>query len=185
MINLIPLYEKFLLLLPCLKIKKSWCSSGILNSCRTKNKLYRKYVNNRTDENKTIYTRFKNRLTTVIRIAKFNYYQREFNNQSVRGTLDAINSILHGCNRNASRSVEELNENGQNICDLDNICNVFNDHFVNIGNILSSNTDNISKRSFREFLSPSNEHCMFLNPTDEVEVIGCIYWKAQEFQSWS
>ena len=98
----------------------------------------------------------------------------------MHGTWDAINSILHGCHRSANSSVDELHENGQKVCNLENICNVFNDYFVNIGNTLSSNNDNVSNHSFYDYLPPFNDHSMFLSPTDEVEVLGCI-----GFQSWS
>lgn len=149
--------------------RKVWCSSGILNSCCTKKKLYRKYVKHPTPEKKAAYDRFRNKLTTVIRIAKFNYYHKEFSNQNIKGTWNAINTVLLGGIRKCNH-VNELNENGKNISDVNAICNIFNDYFVSIGQTLSNSIVNDANISFVNYLSPINEHCMFLHPTDESEV---------------
>ena len=49
---------------------KSWITSAIENSCKTKQKLYKRYVRNRTNENFEAYKTFRNRLTSVVRCAK-------------------------------------------------------------------------------------------------------------------
>ena len=107
--------------------KKLWCKRGILNSCRTKNKLYRKlqianklYVNHPTPENKAAYTRCRNKLTTVIRVAKFNFHHREFSNRDIKGTWNAINTILHGCRAQGNPAIE-LTDNKEKMSPISRI----------------------------------------------------------------
>ena len=55
-----------------------WMSQGILNSCKYKHKLYKRYLRNPTMANDQKYKRFRNRLTQVIRVAKKNHYANRF-----------------------------------------------------------------------------------------------------------
>ena len=47
------------------KFRRSWMTQGILNSIRTKHKLYYKYLKEKTQENWLNYTRHNNKLTRV------------------------------------------------------------------------------------------------------------------------
>ncbi|KAJ8047577.1 RNA-directed DNA polymerase from mobile element jockey [Holothuria leucospilota] len=153
--------------------KKLWCTQGILNSCRTKNKLYRKCINHPTLENKAAYSRFRNKLTTVIRVAKFNFYQNEFDTKSIKGTWNAINTILRGCKAQGN-SVNELVENGKKVSEPKEVCNTFNNYFVSVGHTLSSSIVNDSHSSYTDYLPPENDYVMYLHPTDENEIYNCI-----------
>ena len=51
-------------------INHMWITPAIEKSCKTKGKLYKRYIRNRTNENYEAYKCFRNRLTSVIRLAK-------------------------------------------------------------------------------------------------------------------
>jgi hypothetical protein len=53
-----------------------WLTSGIINSCKQKNKLYKLVCQNKYP--KDLYVTYRNKLTTVIRNSKLNYYSSAF-----------------------------------------------------------------------------------------------------------
>ena len=56
------------------KSNKPWVSSAIKKSIHRKNSLYRNYFKNKTIINKEKYKKYKNNLTTIIRVAEKSYY---------------------------------------------------------------------------------------------------------------
>ena len=52
------------------KKRHPWITNGILTSIKHKNKLYRKFLRDRTDYNKHIFSQYRNKLTHIIRISK-------------------------------------------------------------------------------------------------------------------
>ncbi|KAJ8039687.1 hypothetical protein HOLleu_13768 [Holothuria leucospilota] len=115
-----------------------WMSTGIANSCKTKHKLYKKYVRKRTNENFIAYKAFRNRLTSVIRIAKKLYYNEMFDNceNDIKKTWSSINSIVYG--KSKDKPIEENSHNGTTIRDSLVIGNVFNDFFTSVGTRIQS-----------------------------------------------
>lgn len=53
---------------------KPWITNGILKSIRKKNTLYKKYIKNLNIHNKSVYTKYKNKLTKVLRASKQLFY---------------------------------------------------------------------------------------------------------------
>ena len=49
---------------------KPWITTAILNSNKKKNKLYKKNMQTKSLESKLIYRNYKNKLTTILRLAK-------------------------------------------------------------------------------------------------------------------
>ena len=58
---------------------KPHITKGIKISIRTKNKLYKKYLNNPTDINKSAWKRFRNKTNEVIKRAETQYYKSILN----------------------------------------------------------------------------------------------------------
>ena len=65
---------------PC----KPWVTSGFLESIRTKDKSYKKYVTKPTSENKIKHTKFRNLLNNLLRTNKYN----------IKQTWKTLNSLL-------------------------------------------------------------------------------------------
>ena len=71
-------------------------TQGILNSVRTKHKLYYKYLKNKTQENWMNYTRHNNRLTRVKEQAQDYHHSNDFKKHSgnPKMTWKKINELL-------------------------------------------------------------------------------------------
>ena len=54
--------------------QKSWLTKGILKSINKKNKLYKRFIKNPSSVNKETYSKYRNKLTQVIRMSKRGYY---------------------------------------------------------------------------------------------------------------
>ena len=67
---------------------KPWITTAILKSIKEKNKLYKKYMQNKSIESKLIYRNYKNKLTTIIRLSQKKYYADKFDSLkgSIKGT---------------------------------------------------------------------------------------------------
>ena len=61
---------------------KPWITSGLKQSIKQKHTLYQKYIFNQTEENKTVYKIYKNKLRSVIRKAEAEYYKESFNSKT-------------------------------------------------------------------------------------------------------
>ena len=60
---------------------KPWITSGLKQSIKQKHILYQKYIFHQTEENKTIYKLYKNKLRSMIRKAEAEYYRESFNSK--------------------------------------------------------------------------------------------------------
>ena len=87
---------------------------------------------------KTEYSLFRNKITSLIRKSKENYYQNLFNRNSgnIKKTWKLINKI---CNRGQNKSLEKIIHNDTTITDPLQIAETFNNFFVNIADNLASN----------------------------------------------
>ncbi len=58
------------------KTKSPWMTKCILKSVRKKNKLYRAFLMNPNDKDRQKYTKYKNKLNHIIKVAKKMHYER-------------------------------------------------------------------------------------------------------------
>ena len=81
-----------------LKPNYPWITISLLKSIKFPNKLYCKFIKNRSHNNHLIYTRYRNVLTSVLRNANKNYYLTKFNEEKkhIKNTWKIIiNSVLN------------------------------------------------------------------------------------------
>ena len=71
---LLPIFEKKK---KC-KFKQPWMSKGLLISVRKKQKIHQQFLKQRNDNNRTKYTIYTNKLTSLLRTAKKQYYYKMF-----------------------------------------------------------------------------------------------------------
>ena len=76
--------------------RKPWITALILKSIHRKEKLHRKYVCHPTSSNKNAYISYRNKLTTLIRTAKKNFYTNKLENSKRNSKLiwNILNDIL-------------------------------------------------------------------------------------------
>ena len=60
---------------------KPWITSGLKQSIKQKHILCQKYIFHQTEENKTVYKLYKNKLRSVIRKSETEYYKESFNSK--------------------------------------------------------------------------------------------------------
>ena len=157
---------------PIIKIKckeiiyKPWLTGGLLNAVRKKNNLYKSCIKDGKESSEQKYKHYKNKLTYILRFAKKDYYQIclfEFRN-NIKSTWKILNEITKRINKTNNSPSSEFLKGHKMITDYKEICNSFNDYFINVGptlaNDIKCNTDVDYKRCMEDPISKS----IYLNP---------------------
>ena len=117
-----------------------WISTGILNSIKHKDNLYKRWKKNldtqQTDIFKAEFKNFERELKRIINEAKKSYYFKEFSNcrNDMRRTWKSIKEIINK-NRRKANFPGKLKLGDLTFTDDLRIANKFNDFFINAGNI--------------------------------------------------
>ena len=61
---------------------KPWITTGLKESIKQKHLLYQKFIFDRSEDNRTAYKTFKNKLRSIIRKAEVDYYKNVFNSKT-------------------------------------------------------------------------------------------------------
>ena len=150
-----------------------WITKDLIKMINKKNRLYKKYMNKRTNLNKTKYKTLNNKVNKLLRTAKKNYFSNQLENEkrNIKNTWKVLNNAL---NKNQYRPCNtEFNLNGTVINNPTQVSDHFNDFFINIGpNQVSQIPDN--NIHFSTYMSNPNESSMFFSPITEEEVIKII-----------
>ena len=150
-----------------------WITKSLLKCINKKNNLYCKYKSKPTVQTKSNYSRYRNTLTTSLRLAKKNYFTRQFNlhKDDIKSTWRVINNVLK--TKNKSTPVTKIIVNETVTVDPLAIAEEFNNYFVNIGPNLAQNIPE-SDLDYRHFLKMQNSRSLFFNPILEHEVIDIV-----------
>ena len=117
---------------------KPHITKGIKVSIRTKNKLYKKYLNNPTDINKAAWKRFRNKTNEIIKRAEAHYYKsllNEHKNNS-KNLWRTFGKILNS-KKIKHNKISSLVVNGATQTDPNKIAESFNKFFSEIGENLA------------------------------------------------
>ena len=147
---------------------------GISKSVTEKNKLYRKYLKTPNRKNEETYKKHKNKLNHLVKLAKKNYYEKQFVNykNNSRMTWKTINEILNRRNEKSTlpdKFIEKVSNKA--LTNPTAIANNFNKYFINVGPELARQIriEN-NEKSFDRYLSGSYVKSMFVEPVTEIEV---------------
>jgi hypothetical protein len=148
---------------------KPWISSGIAKSIRRKNHLYRCYLAKRSASSNDKYKKYKNKLTTIIRMAEKLYYQNKFDlaRDSISKTWHVIKSIIN--TDYIKPNIKEIKTNNSITADKKLIANTFNDYFVNIGPNLAAKIPVIDG-DVTSYINGNFKDSMVVNDTDVIEI---------------
>ena len=149
--------------------KQPWISKSLLKSINRKNKLFHKYKNDPNTVNKSRYVRYRNVLTSSIRLARQMYFSRQFekHKHDLKSTWKVINEALN--TKKDTNFPQHIIEEGRKIEDPTEIAELFNDFFVNIGPNLAKDIPNTDK-DFHIFLKNRNSQSLFFEPVIEEEI---------------
>jgi hypothetical protein len=151
--------------------KKPWVSKGLITSIKTKDKLYRNFISKPTDDNKLKYTKYRNHLHSLLRIAKKTFITKEieFHNNNMKKMWSTLNNLL---GRNKQNKLPDffIDDTGNNITSSIDIANKFNDFFTNIGTTLANKIPSPDSDFQAQSCSPL-KNSLFLSPTTPEELL--------------
>ncbi|CAB3986133.1 Hypothetical predicted protein [Paramuricea clavata] len=133
------------------KDPKHGCVAEIPNTTKTKEKLSLQQKG--FEEDWRLYKSSRNVANTALRSAKRDYYANKFTNnkQNPKYAWRTINDIL-GRNRKQT-TINEIKLPGKTVTSTDELVDIFNDHFSNIGPKLAESIPNDNDVSFRDFIT--------------------------------
>ena len=138
-----------------------WITKGILHSIHARNRLYKIFLRHPTVLNKEIYKRYRNLLTTLIRLSRKLHYSSK---------LDSNNGNLSKVWQTISELVKSKKKCYPDIEDPKEISNMFNEYFTNIGPKLAS-TVSTNSGHFTQYLPNKTDKSLFFKPTNNNEII--------------
>lgn len=152
-------------------IRKPWISTGLRNSIKRKNKLYRSILHNPNQQHERFYKDFRNKLNHLLRIAKRLYYERklEETKSDIKATWKILNEIINKKHRKTKTNSKFIIDNKE-ISDPIEIADRFCDYFTNVGPNLARKIQP-SSSTHLDYVLGSFPNSLFLNPTSESEVI--------------
>ncbi len=153
-------------------IRVAWMTSGLLASCRTRNKLYTLCHRQSKDHESYIkYVTYCKSLTSLKKIATENYYHGllETHKNDIRKTWNIMNSII-GRTRNKTSIPSTFIVNGREETNELAIANSFCDYFTNIGKQYADKIPDAQHSVEYYMKSERNRYSMFLSPVDPVEI---------------
>ena len=125
-----------------------WITKGIAKSSKKKQRLYEKFLKNRTPKNEETYETYKNLFETIKRRSKKKFYSEKL--QKFKGdakkTWSVMKEILGKCTTKSSTLPTKITVNKTDIFDTKKIADEFNKFFTNIGTDLANKIPNASKR---------------------------------------
>ena len=150
-----------------------WISKAILRSINRKNSFFHRYKLNPTQETKRKYTRYRNTLTNVLRMAKKNYFAKQFElyKHDAKSTWKVINKVINP--KRSHEPIKRVRIDDAHIQEPCEIAEAFNDFFVEIGPTLANKIPKPVK-PFNHYLKERNSSSFFFVPVVEEEVQNII-----------
>ena len=155
----------------------SWITTGLLNSLRLRDRLYKKLHKTKAETEK--YFRLKSELSTYnsylrkcINNAKKSYYHSKLlkYKNDIRKTWETINGILN--RKKSKKSSDHFSANGKLLTQPKEIAEKFNDYFINIGsNYSNSNEEGTTPN---QYMPPKKEAIFSFKPTTNKEISDII-----------
>ena len=152
------------------KNKLPWVDRKLKSMIKQKNSLYVKWIKYKTQINFKCYKQYKTMVTRELKGAKrdYQYYKIKRAQNSIKKQWDVINEML-GKTKNESIPKIPWAYEGE-IKNRLQLANAFNKYFANIGRKLEQTIPNTTI-NYSDYMGPSNEQTMFLEPVCIEEII--------------
>ena len=130
--------------LPLVKVKVTysnklpWITHGLRESVKTKRLLHKKMEQNPSSENKSIYKKFRNLLTSLMRRTQRDYLEEQLEIANSAKKWKIMKDLINKTN-SSKDSTSELFIDGSISKDSQDIANAYNDYFIEIGPRLANN----------------------------------------------
>ena len=151
-------------------IQKPWVTETLISKIKRRDNLNK--LANKKKIDRTVYTEFRNNLTTELRQAKTNYYEDQFemNANNTKKTWEVINSVIKS--KKEYPKVKLTDEEENYIVETE-IPNKFINYFTNIASKLSSEIQP-TQHNASSYLPNRIDHTLILTPICPNEVISVI-----------
>ena len=158
---------------------KKWITGGLKKSSRTKAKLYKAWLANKTTETEIKYKNYKKIFKSLALECEAIYYREMFDkkNNSVRQLWKNLNTVCSFKGSNATKSVSKLMSNGIEITNSQDICSEFNHYFSTVGESLIKNSSQAhytNDINYKKYCVCSTPNSMFCEPVQIDELIQLI-----------
>jgi len=155
---------------------KGWITKGIKISSNYKNKLYKKWITNRTPMEEEKYKKYKKMFDKIVKKREQEYYQEYFNdkNTSIKDTWKQIGKLCsHNKNRKPKNIISKIKINNQISEDNTEISNEMNRFFSTIGETLSKSIPTGGQK-YEKYMQLPLGKTIFMEPTDRHELLAEI-----------
>ena len=131
-----------------------WITKGIKKSSRTKQRLYEKYLRSKKSTDFEMYKNFKKLFESIRKKSKLGYYNKQIqkNIHDSRKTWQTIKEIIGKTRIQKNTFPTEITLNNETFNSKDDIANLFNSFFVNVGPKLSEKIRD-SNQNFETYLT--------------------------------
>ena len=146
-----------------------WITKSLLRCINHKNNLFHKYRKKPCTANKSRYTRYRNILTSTLRLAKQNYFSLQFvkHKFDVKSTWKVINEALKL--KSNTDPPKQIVVDGNKTDDPATMAESFNNFFVNLGPDLANKIPD-SQTEFHTFLKNRTSQSLFFEPVVDEEI---------------
>ena len=159
--------------------KEKWMSRGILNSIKTRDKLFLELKSMNSEHmlfqyQKDTLETYNKMLKKVIRTAKRKYYNDffTFNSNNMKTTWNEINNLIG--KKKKDNFPEFFNYNNRKLINDFDIAQGFNKYFAKIGISIAESMTSHDKDSYKKYLvNPTHHHFQF-NPVTEKQVLDTL-----------
>ena len=138
--------------------KTPWLLDWLRCACARKNRLYRKFVQTPSPQNKSNYTRMKKFVEKHIRLAKNRYYEQYMARYSndCKKQWQLINQLLNRSGK-SKMEIRKIEHHGSTVTNREKIAKTFNEYFTNIAQKLKDATSISQAQATQPNLSPSSK----------------------------
>ena len=125
------------------QLKKPWITAGILKSIKTKHKLFNSSFLSKDPDKVKTYKKFNNKLNKIKETAKKNYFKQQFemNKSNLSATWKLIGMLINR-KKNRTQTLSKIVYHNKSYTGKQNICNVLNEYFTNVGPNLADKIPN-------------------------------------------
>ena len=153
------------------QIRRPYITVGILNCIKKKQILYHKQKQSKLLADIIKYKAYKNKLCSMINLAKKNYYKREFSkDRSSKEHWKTIKKLLHN---KSNSEIKEIIIDGNKLTNSIDIANGMNNYFSSVAKGLQSKF--INNTNFMQFMNNNkNPVSIFFHPANADEIYNVI-----------
>ena len=125
------------------QLKKPWITAGILKSIKPKHKLFNSSFLSKDPDKVKTYKKFNNKLNKIKETAKKNYFKQQFEmNKSNLKAIWKLIGMLINRKKNRTQTLSKIVYHNKSYTGKQNICNVLNGCFTNVGPNLADKIPN-------------------------------------------